>query len=400
MSNRDIQPFQFSCPSCEEVVSFTIGSADGNLDGATDIVEFEGPFKGENPFVDLHLDFPVSFDGYKLGRTAYMKAVSELGEESLGHLAQRLATLNMLHTKNSDLKRLITQYKRGDAKSFAKVCSTIPGVELKSKRQQDIIAALYSATSIMSSPFTIHEHNKEISHEMPRILKEVYAVYKNKTTEFLDVIVENKFLQNLHYDCISLYPKIIDMDLPLRPALYYDYVSPRKLGDIPARVSVSDFESCNSTYKDLAEVYSRQLVLLAGLNNLIKRGDADIFDPSVRKNKKGSQIKEFSSLNDFANVDLGRKVDAIDDSFYQINTLAINNKLRNAIAHYKYEYKASNQLITFFPSKEGMSRERYHSISFIEFMRSILILFREVHSMNHIIKTLLFFRILVLKKNI
>ena len=400
MSNRDVQPFQFSCPNCEEIISFTIGADDGGLQGATDIIKFEGPFTGENPFVDLHLDFPVSFGAYKMGNTAYMKAVAELGSESIGHFAQRLTVLNMLHKKSRDLDRLVTQYKRGDTKSFKKICRHIPGVKLKSEEKQDIIAALYSATSIMSSPFTIHEHNKELSEEMPNILSELYSTYTDKFIYFSDTLATNQFLKNLHHDCISLYPKIIDLDLPLRPALYYDYVEPEKLGDVPARVSARDFSDCNNLYKDLAEVYSRQLVLLAGLNNLIKRGDSDLFDPSVRLNKKGGLIKDFSSLNNYANVDLGRKISAIDDSFFKIDPQAMDNKLRNSIAHYKFEYKASSQLITFYPGKEGMNREKCHSIYFIEFMRKMLLLFREVHSINHVIKSLMFFRIFILKKEI
>jgi hypothetical protein len=399
MSNRDLQPFQFACPSCEEIISFTIGSVGENLEGATDIVKYDGLFTGKNPFVDLHLDFPVSFGEYKAGDTAYMKAANELGEDSLGHLAQRLNILNALHEKRNDLKRLITQYKGGDTKSFAKICDTIPQVKLRSEKRQDIIAALYAATSVMSSPFTIHKQNKELSHEMPRILKGLFEIHTEKMTGFVETIAENGFLKNLHYDCISLYPKIIELDLPLRPAFYYDYISVEKFGDIPARVSASDFESCNNLYKDLAEVFSRQLVLIAGLNNLIKRGDADLFDVSVRMNNKGNIVKIFSTLDNYANVDLGQKINAIDDPFYSIDMQAVDNKLRNAIAHYKYEYKESNQLVTFYPAKEGMARKKHHSIYFIGFMRKILLLFREVHSVNHIIKSLLFFRIFILERN-
>ena len=399
LSNRSIQPFQFSCSSCEEVISFTVGVDVEDLKGATDIIKFDSPFASETPFVDLHLDFPVSFGEYKAGDTAYMKAVSALGEDSLGHLTQRLNALNVLYEKRRDLKRLITQYKLGNTKSFAKICDALPQVTLRSENKQDVIAALYAATSVMSSPFTIHEENKEISQEMPYILKDLFEKNTGKMIKFVEEITENKFLNNLHHDCISLYPKIIDIDLPLRPVFYYDYINTEKYGDIPARVSASDFESCNNLYKDLVEVFSRQLVLIAGLNNLIKRGDADLFDISVRMNSKGDIVKSFSSLNSYANVDFGQKISAIDDSFYSIDLLAVDNKLRNAIAHYKYEYKESSQLVTFYPAKEGMKREKYHSIYFVEFMRKVLLLFREVHSVNHIIKSLLFFKIFILQRD-
>jgi hypothetical protein len=404
MSNRNIQPFQFACPNCEEIITFTFGTNHDDLSGATDVKDFKGPFIGKNPFVDLHLDFPVSFGKYKAGDTAFMRVTRELGSESWMHLKHRLCVLDMLYSKQRDIHRLITQYKRGDITHFKKICSEIFAgiheIELKSESKQDVLAALYGATSIMSSPFTNHEHNEELSEKMPYFLREIYNKYRTKTIEFFDMIVDNGFLKNLHHDCLSLYPKMVELDLPIRPTLYYDYVEPDRLKKIPARISTSDFDACNTFYKDLAEVYSRQLIILAGLNNLIKRGDFDLFCSKVRLNKNGDLIKDFSSLDNYANVDLGRKIDAIDDSFYLIDAEAIDNKLRNGIAHYKYEYKESTQLITYYPKKEGMNRETYYSLYFIEFMRKTLLLFREVHSMNHIIKSLLYFRILILGKDI
>jgi hypothetical protein len=398
MSNRDVQPFQFACPACEEVISFVIRPSDGELKGAIEVKAFKEAFGDVEHFVDLHLDFPVSFKKYEQGNTAYMRAVKELGLQSVGALAQRLSMLNMLYPRQRDLQRLVTQYKRGDIQRFKKICNDIPGVEYKTDKTADVIAALYSATSIMSSPFTIHENNKEISEEMPKVLFLLLTNFKDKTVEFNDQITANSFLKNLHHDCLSLYPKIVALDLPIRPALYYDYTSSAILGNVPSRVSTSDFDTCNNFYKDLAEVYSRQLVLLAGLNNLIKRGDFDLFDDSIRLNKNDHVIKAFSSLDNYANVDLGRKLSAIDASFYLLDTEAIDNKLRNGIAHYQYEYKESTQLITYFSGKEGMNREKFYTLYFIEFMRKTLLLFREVHSLNHIIKSLLYFRILVLDK--
>ena len=400
MSNRDIQPFQFACPICEEVISFVYGaSEDGQLKGASETKGLT-PFNGTNPFVDLHLDFPVSFGKYEMGHTAFMKTVSEIGHESYHHLNHRLEMLNFLYNKRRDLQRLIVQYIRGDLVSFKKLCKNIPKVKLKSNKKEDVLAALYTATSVMSSPFTIHEHNSEISNEMPKLLNMLSFTCRDKLNEFSDKIVGNNFLRNIHHDSISLYPKLLDLELPIRPTFYYDYTNDDEYKKSPARISTAEFETCNNYYKDLAEVFSRQLILLAGLNNLLKRNDYNLFDDSVRINKKGCVIEAFSSLDNYANVDLGKKIEAIDDSFYIIDKDSIDNKLRNAIAHYKYEYKQSTQKITYYPSKEGMDRNKYHEIYFMEFMRKTLLLFREVHGMNHIIKSLFYFNVFIRKKNI
>lgn len=398
MSNREVQPFQFACPNCHEIISFTIGSQDGELKGAVDNVEFEWPFDGSHPFVDLHLDFPVSFGDYQMGSTAFMKASVEL-KDQLPHLALRLHRLNEFYPEQGNLQSLITQYKRGDVKTFTKICGSIPGADVKSDKKEDVLAALYSATSILSSPFTIHEHNQELSQGMPELMHSLDDEQRTNFMAFLDMLAQKQFLKHLHYDCLSVYPKMLGLDLPLRPALYYDYVRTDSLGSIPARVSTADFESCNNFYKDLAEIFSRQLVLLAGINNILKRKDCHRFGDAVRLNKKGGEVKDFASLDGYANVDLGRKLNAIDDSFYRIDAEAIDHKLRNGIAHFKYNYDRASQRITYYPAKEGMSREKSYSLYFIEFMRKILLLFREVHNLNHIIKSLLYFNVLILKRD-
>lgn len=398
MSNRDIQPFQFACPQCEERISFVFGQADYELQGATEVEDFDAPFKGDKPFVDLHIDFPVYFGEYVMGMTTFFRVTREVGMESYAHLNQRLNTLNILYPLQRDLASLITQYKRDDIKSFEKVCSRIPLIALASRKKQDVLAALYSATSMMSSPFTLHEHNAEVSDKAPKLYMWLHKEHPKKFLSFIDRICDSGFLKNIHNDCLSLYPRLVALDLPFRPAFFYDYANAEYLGQVPARVSTADFDVCNNFYKDLAEVFSRQVTLLAGLNNLLKRGDFDLFEPTMKVTKKGTRA-ELENLGAFANIDLGNKIGFVDDCFYNINTEAIDNKLRNAIAHYKYEYKESIQVITYFPNKEGMSREKLYEISFMEFIRKSLLLFREVHSVNHIVKAALFYCVLELKKD-
>lgn len=401
MSNRNVQPFQFACPECKERITFTLGCDD--LTGATEIKDVKGPFTNENHFVDLHLDFPVSFGKYKQGDTAFMRVVHAIGHESYNHLFCRLDILNRLSHHHRNLRRLISQYIRGDIKAFEKVIkdlSDLHFVNLKSHKKEDVIAALYSATSIMSSPFTVHEHNVELSQGVPRILFKLHSEHNEKLGSFLDNIIQTGFLKTVHHDSLSLYPKLIKLELPLRPALYYDYVD-EEFGDVPARVSTANFDMCNNTYKDLAEVYSRQLVIIAGLNNLLHRGDFNVFSDEVRINKKTQNIiREFASLADYANVDLGRKLSAIDNSFYKFEEVAIDNQLRNGIAHFKYEYDEATQIITYHSAKEGLTRDKTIDMSFMTFLRKMLLLFREVHSVNHIVKALLYHSILILNKDL
>ncbi|MEM8142334.1 hypothetical protein Q4R50_21175, partial [Morganella morganii] len=131
----------------------------------------------------------------------------------------------------------------------------------RSLKIQDVLSALYSATSVMSFPFTIYAHNAEISEKMPELLHRIQQSHRKQLNDFLDNIIGSGFLKSLHFDCLSLYPKMLDFELPSRPALYYDYDETVDLSMIPARVSTAEFEDCNNFYKDLSEVFSRQLII-------------------------------------------------------------------------------------------------------------------------------------------
>lgn len=141
-------------------------------------------------------------------------------------------------------------------------------------------------------------------------------------------------------------------------------------------------------------------MLIAGLNNLLHRGDFNLFSDEVRINKKTDEIiKAFSSLDNYADVDLGKKLSALDNSFFKFDENAIDNRLRNGIAHYKHEYNEVTQIITYSSAKEGLTRDKTIEITFMAFLRKMLLLFREVHSLNHVIKALLYHVVLIMKKD-
>lgn len=401
MSNRKIQPFQFSCPNCEEIIIALFEGMNGtDLTGASVVREFEGLFDGSNPFVDLHLDFPVTPGPYQMGDTVFMRQSRKMGVVNYQEFKDKIERLNSFLNIKREFDSLIVQYKRGSYDLFDEACKKVLGFGLKSKRFEDVLAALYSATTMISSPFTVIESGKQLSEVLPQVLKVLHENHKEKVEELFVEVLDSDYLKGLHYDCLSLYPRMLSLDLAFRPAIYYDYVDLENMGNVAARVSSSNFDEYSNLYKDLAEIFSRQLLLIAGLNNLLKRESYNKFDDAILYNKSGKEIKEFSSLNDFANVDLGRKLEGLDKPFYIVNKNSIDNKLRNSITHYKYEYSESTQLITYYSGKKGMKRGNKYEIYFIEFLRKTLLLFREVHDLNHVIKAFLYFNVFILKKSL
>jgi hypothetical protein len=78
----------------------------------------------------------------------------------------------------------------------------------------------------------------------------------------------------------------------------------------------------------------------------------------------------------------------MDNPWRSINSVALDNELRNAIAQNKMDYDDVLQVITYFPKLEGMEREKKVQIQLLDYIWRMLSLFREVHRLHHLVKCL------------
>src|SRR5579872_7189703 len=101
MSARREQPLRFACQDCGSPIDIAIGPKTGGINGATKVAGVE-PFDDKTNFVDLHLDFPVSFEKYVMGRTPFMRAVGRVGFEAMQLHSARLRELDTEHAKFHD----------------------------------------------------------------------------------------------------------------------------------------------------------------------------------------------------------------------------------------------------------------------------------------------------------
>ncbi len=134
------------------------------------------------------------------------------------------------------------------------------------------------------------------------------------------------------------------------------------------------------------------MTLVAGINNLLKRGEFNAFLPGVGMTAKGDRTPK--SLSEYADVNFGLKLNYIDASWFEFMDGAADNQLRNAIAHYRTDYDDVTQKIIYFPRKEGLEEKKSESIYFIEFMKRILVAYREMHRLHHLIKAMFYVQFL------
>ncbi|MBD8722865.1 hypothetical protein IFT43_05740 [Oxalobacteraceae sp. CFBP 13708] len=405
MSNRDIQPFSLACPHCSSLINITISRGKGTeIDGAKQLADRQyGLFDGRNPFVDMHLDFPVYFGRYIMGMTPFIRAfqmvddsIEELGikdsMEALSLHNSRLNQLNILHEKRDKIRTIIRLYHGQDKQLFNKqVAQFLKNKENKSLKPQDVNATLYQFLSFVFRPFVFHSAITEFIHEFGEFMMRLAHSRNEALNSFIDRLHETKFLHTVQRDCLKLYPEIYDAELPLRPAFLLDFISGYERNKVAARVSNEDFATYKDLYKDIAEVLGRQLVLVAALNNIFHRGNYNEF----AKPEHGNAL---SSLDKFADKTLSEKFKYLDDCWYNINKDVVDTGVRNAIAHYTATYDSVSQIITYYPEKEGVRQEQGEVMYFLDFMRMILQLFREVHYLHHVIKSLFYYEYLIRSK--
>lgn len=399
-SNRLIQPLQFSCPHCHSSLGVTLDTSNApqskfSFNGCNPSNNpRNGPFDGTNPFVDLHLDFPVKFGTYVMGLTPWFASLNQLDEEtgdrekslqlSMFH-SHRLNILNELYAKSEELKRVINLYHGANKQLFQKRAAEFLGAEQEqSILQQDLNATLYRVIAKAFFPFIVFEHGKEISEELPKLL---FGLDREQLGSFIKHIFDSGFLTSLQRDCLRIYPRVFEVEIPFRPALFLDLFEGEQSDLVAARVSSQDFFSLKDLYKDILEIISRQIVLVAGINNLYHRGNFNSF--------KAINGGSLSSLLKFSEKTLSDKFKYLDDSWYNLAITDLNLGLRNAIAHNNINYNSGTQTVTYYPEGGRLAATEGKEISFLAFMRSLLLAFREMHNLHHVIKSLYYYKLLV-----
>ncbi len=400
-SNRRVQPLSFACPHCGSLMQITLDitnapSSDFEYKGCHPSKnQPKGLFDGTNPFVDLHLDFPVSFGKYVMGNTPFLMAMKELRDpddsevdlsfQKLQFHNQRLEQLNYFHDREDEIKMIIKLYSGKNKQLFKKrVGDFIKKDQGDSLKPEDVNACLYQFVSFVFLPFIHFGEVKEIVNHFTNL---TMSLPKEPFNEFMESLISSGFLATLQKDCLKIYPEIYNAEMPMRPVLYLDLIKKYEKEKIAARISTQDFQTYKDLYKDIVEVFSRQLILVSGINNILHRNNSDSFQPISGK--------ALSSLEKFASKTLSEKFKYLDDCWYPVDKEVIDAGVRNAIAHNNVQYNEITQEITYYPGGGGIQQTTGHTIYFLDFMRMILVLFREMHNLHHLIKCLFYYEFLI-----
>ena len=311
----------------------------------------------------------------------------EEAHAKMGFHNQRLNQLNHFHNRADEIKTIIRLYSVKNKQLFKKRVGDFLQLDLgPSVKPQDVNAALYQFLTFVFLPFV---HFGEVSSLVDGFTEITLKLAGSPLNEFVRNIVDSGFLGTLQKDCLKLYPEIYGAELPMRPALYLDLFKSYERAKTAARISTKDFQSYKDVYKDIIEVLGRQLVLVAGINNIIHRKDSNAFATI-----SGGAL---SSLEKFSEKSISEKFKYLDDCWYNIDREIVDTEVRNSIAHNNVNYDEVSQIIEYFPNGGGIQPSPGQHIYFLDFMRMILVAFREMNNLHHLVKCLFYYEYLILQ---
>lgn len=400
-SNREIQPLQFACPHCESRLQIVLDISEAprsifGFSGCQRSVRETGRlFDGSNPFVDLHLDFPVRRGEYVPGNTPWFQSMQEMRDAGMSPAevmaaqafhSRRLDLLNGYYPFADKLRSVINLYFSRNKQLFQLRAAELLSEPVQtSVLQQDLNATVYSVVSRAFLPFVIFEHAVEISSELPKLLS---TFERAALDAFVDELFSDGYLLTLQQDCLKLYPRIFAAEIALRPALFLDFFEKDAVDQlISGRVSSHDFSEFKDLYKDILEVMSRQLIMIAGINNLYHRGDFNAFKPIG-----GAPL---SGLRKLSEKNLSDRFKYLDDCWYALSEESFNLGLRNAISHNNVSYDDLAQVITYIPGGGSLAPAESKEMHFLEFIRLLLEAFREMNNMGHVLKSIYYYKLLI-----
>ncbi len=396
MSNRPEQKVGFACPVCSAPIDIE-PLENKKVSGAIDL-SHETSFDPKANFVDLHLDFPVSFGAYVQGHTPFMMASRRVGIEETRIHGSRLHHIDSTQHLYKSVDLMIKHYKRAKWTPFKGVLEKKFQTEMQGEKMEDKVSSLFSALGFLIGPYLRpNQSSEDINHYMA-ISGMAHSNAPEATEKFIDELFDTGYVTQLHFDILDIYPKILNAEPHPRAALLLDFDEIYEEKVSPMRASSGDFDSYKDLYKDIAELLSRLMVIVASMNNLLKRQDHNAFLDGEWVNRAGKDLKP-KNMNDYADLDFGRKWQFIDDSWFEFVDDVADNQLRNAIAHVKTEYDDISQILTYYPRREGLNRDKPEQMYLLDFLRRILLSFRELNRLHQFVKSIIFFRLLIQKKS-
>ena len=153
-------------------------------------------------------------------------------------------------------------------------------------------------------------------------------------------------------------------------------------------IATTSFEDMIKFYADSYELILDYIDVAIGLNNIVVRGNHNTFPANtIRVNKKTPCVGNFE---DYREIVKSSRLNLLVDNEPFSKAIPLNRKVRNAIAHFSYEFNAGTQKITFsdkYKSNDNtvelylieLALLCYDNIGILVYLDELLYTLRKIH---------------------
>ena len=386
MGEFDI-PFSFFCPNCKVNINGIRKIATENSFEINNATEIEECLDNIDYYADFSVELPhkkiskyISFEQmYSKGAGPFMDTVNlfESGQDYM-NLVKHIEEFIFFKINNWNVLRPLYDLYFNDKIELIRepILKLSPNFTVKNKL--DVAMALHQSNVIGFSkildPNTLNEFI-EISKKVmnKEIILEVY--------KFIDFLKTNQEIDFNLKRIVKIYSRWIENFEKYIPMVMIS------LGDLREKfdkeiygIATISFDDMINFYKDSYELILDMITIAIGLNNIYLRGTYDSFSD-------GANVSNFEEYNKLVK---SKRLESLIFEEPFSKCVKIDRNIRNAIAHYTYDFDVSSQKITFYDKFRGQENVVelylcdlallcYDNITILVYLNELLYNFRKVN---------------------
>ena len=167
------------------------------------------------------------------------------------------------------------------------------------------------------------------------------------------------------------------------------------LGNAATKLDKNMYGIATTSFEDMIKFYAESYELILdyidvaiGLNNIVVRGDHNAFPANtIRVNKKAACVSNFENYREITKAS---RLNLLVDNEPFSKVIPLNRNVRNAIAHFTYEFDAGTQKITFSDKHKNnintvelylieLALLCYENINILVYLDELLYSLRKIH---------------------
>lgn len=352
-------PFNFCCPECGVHIHGLRKIVNESTFELNNAEKTSGKIEDADYYIDLSVELPhkkiTKYESLEKlmesGFSPFMNTLLLYDSEEYINLMKKMARL--LQFRQHGWQQLLPLYDLFFNKKIYLMEKHFASMSSRFvvKNELDALMALHQTTVIgMNSILgeTTLDEYKELSRKitLPSMLP--------KINDFIIDLGGKDYFDSVFKRLIKIYSRwMTDFEKYIPATMLSLGGATDKFDKDTYGIATASFEDMKSFYADSYELILDYVDVAIGLNNIAERGDHNSFpDNSIKVDKKKNRVDTFEDYK--AIIKSSRLQLLVDDEPFS-KAIPLNRNVRNAIAHFNYDFEASSQKIIFSDKHKNKS---------------------------------------------